>query len=142
MKTSFPKPAEPKWHLVDASEYTVGRLAARLATILRGKHKASFVPHLMSGDHVVVVNAERVKLTGAKETDKTYYRHTGYFGHLRETKAERMREERPTQIIRLAVKGMLPKNPTRERLLKRLHVYVGEEHDQKTHNPVPLPPLK
>ncbi len=138
MKTSFPKPAEPAWFVIDASETTVGRLASRVATVLRGKHKASFVPHAPCGDHVIVINASSAKFTGSKPVKKTYYRHTGYFGGLKETPVERMIERKPEEVIRLAVKGMLPKNAMREKLLKRLHVYRDAAHTHEPQKPVSL----
>lgn len=139
MKTSFPKPAEPLWYVVDAADQPVGRLATRLAVILRGKHKASFVPHLPCGDHVIVINAEKIRFTGSKMEKKKYYHHTGYFGGLKEIPVKKMLEDKPEQIITFAVKGMLPKNAMREHLMKRLHVYTGAEHDHAAQKPEPLP---
>ncbi len=142
MKTSFPKPADPLWYIVDAKDQSLGRLSARIAMVIRGKHKAAFVPHLPAGDHVVVINAAAIKLTGNKPTQKTYYRHTGYFGGLKETPVERMLDETPEKVIELAVKGMLPKNPMRDHLLKRLHVFAGEKHDHEAQSPEPLPTVR
>ncbi len=140
MKTSFPKPpAQSAWYVVDAKDQVLGRLCSRIATVMRGKDKASFVPHLISGAHVIVLNADKIKLSGAKMEQKKYYRHTGYFGGLKETSVERMLDEKPENVVRLAVKGMLPKNLTREHLLKRLHIYTGTEHKHTAQNPLPLP---
>lgn len=138
MKTSFPKPAEDKWFLVDAADQPVGRIAAGIATRLRGKHKASFVPHIPCGDHIVVINAEKVKFTGNKMENKKYYRHTGYFGGLKETTVKDMFEKKPTEVIRLAVRGMLPKNKTRDHLMMRLFIYTGTEHKHGAQQPEPL----
>ncbi|MBP9773183.1 MAG: 50S ribosomal protein L13 [Candidatus Peribacteraceae bacterium] len=140
MKTSFPKPsAQSAWYVVDAKDQVLGRLCSRIATVMRGKDKASFVPHLICGAHVIVLNADKIKLSGAKLEQKKYYRHTGYFGGLKETSVERMLDEKPENVVRLAVKGMLPKNLTREHLLKRLHIYTGTEHKHTAQNPLPLP---
>lgn len=139
MKTSFPKQATSTWYLVDASDKVLGRLAGSIATVMRGKHKASYVPHMQGSDHVVVINAEKVALTGNKKAQKSYFRHTGYFGHLRETTAEKLLQSDPCEVMRLAVKGMLPKNATRERVLKQLHIYAGAEHKHAAQNPVSLP---
>lgn len=127
------------WYVVDASGQSVGRLAARIATVLRGKHKPSFVPHLLSGDHVIVINAKDVKLTGRKMDQKVYYHHTGYFGGLKQESAKEVFEEKPEHIILTAVRGMLPRNTLRDRTMKRFHVFAGAEHTHATHNPVPLP---
>jgi large subunit ribosomal protein L13 len=139
MKTSFPKPATPNWFVVDAADKVLGRLSADIAMVLRGRHKASFVPMWRCGDHVVVINADKIKLTGRKIEQKSYFRHTGWFGSLRETSVKHMLEDNPTKVITLAVKGMLPKNATREHTLKQLHVYAGAEHKHEAQNPSPFP---
>ncbi len=139
MKTSFPKPAKPNWFVVDASDKVLGRLSAEIAIVLRGRHKSSFVPMWRCGDHVVVINADKIKLTGRKIEQKSYFRHTGWFGSLRETSVKHMLEDNPTKVITLAVKGMLPKNATREHTLKQLHVYAGAEHKHEAQNPSPFP---
>ena len=139
MKTSFPKPADPKWYIVDAADKVLGRLSAKVARALLGKHEASYVPHWICAPHIIIVNAEKVKLTGAKVEDKTYYRHTGYFGHLRSTNPKRLLKHDPTRILELAVKGMLPRNGLRDHLLKRLHIYAGVEHNHANHQPTAFP---
>ncbi len=141
MKTSFPKPSAVKpWYVVDANGAVLGRLATKIATVIRGRNLPSYVPHLPCGAHVIVLNADKIKLTGAKLDQKRYYRHTGYFGSLRETSVRRMLDEKPTEVIRLAVKGMLPKNAMRERVLtKQLHIFAGAEHDFSAQKPVPFP---
>ncbi len=140
MKTSFPKPsANGSWYVVDAADQLLGRLCSRVAIVMRGKHRSSFVPHIPSGDHVIVLNAERIKVTGNKLEQKIYYRHTGFFGNRQEITMQKQMEKDPTKVIRSAVKGMLPKNATRERILKNLHIYAGAEHKHVAQNPVSLP---
>jgi len=120
---------------VDASQYTLGRLAAALAHRLRGKHKPQYTPHVDTGDYIVVVNAEQVQVTGRKETDKIYYRHTGYPGGIKSRTLEEMREKRPEQIIQRAVKGMLPRNPLGRQVARKLKVYRGSEHPHTAQQP-------
>jgi len=120
--------ANRKWWLVDLEGQTVGRAATRIAHILRGKHKATYTPHIDDGDYVIVVNAEKVAFTGKKWQDKTYYRHTGYVGGLKEMTAEELRDRHPEEIIRKAVKGMLARGPLGRAQLKKLKIYVGGEH--------------
>lgn len=120
---------------MDASQYTLGRLAAALAHRLRGKHKPQFTPHVDTGDYIVVVNAEQVRVTGRKETDKVYYRHTGYPGGIKSRTLQEMREKRPEQIIQLAVKGMLPRNPLGRQVARKLKVYSGSEHPHTAQQP-------
>ena len=127
-----------KWYLVDAEGQVLGRLATRVATILRGKHKPHFVPHLDVGDHVVVVNAEKVHLTGRKLTTKTYRWHTGYIGGLRQVTAERMLQTHPERVIEWAVQGMLPKGRLGRAMVKKLKVYRGPEHPHVSQKPEPL----
>lgn len=141
MKTSFPKPAKAQWFIVDASDKVLGRLSADIATVLRGRHKASYVPHLMCGDHVIVVNAEKIKVTGAKREQKVYFRHTGYLGHLREASMDALMTKNPTKVIELAVKGMLPKNQSRQHIMKQLHVFAGPAHDHEAQQPVAFPTI-
>jgi large subunit ribosomal protein L13 len=126
------------WYLVDATGKTLGRLASEIAKILMGKNKPTYTPHIDGGDFVVVVNAEKVFVTGKKLNQKIYYKHTGYFGHLKETTLKEMLEKKPEEVIRLAVRGMLPKNKLRDRRLKRLKVYAGPEHPHKSQNPKPI----
>lgn len=123
------------WYVVDASQYTLGRLAAALAHRLRGKHKPQYTPHVDTGDYIVVVNAEQVRVTGRKETDKVYYRHTGYPGGIKSRTLQEMREKRPEQIIQRAVKGMLPRNPLGRQVARKLKVYRGSEHPHTAQQP-------
>jgi large subunit ribosomal protein L13 len=129
---------ERKWFVVDADGQVLGRLATRVATILRGKHKPAFSPHLDLGDHVVVVNAEKVRLTGKKVRDKMYRWHTGYIGGLREVSAETMLRTHPERVIEWAVQGMLPKNRLGRAVAKKLKVYRGPEHPHQAQRPEPL----
>jgi large subunit ribosomal protein L13 len=129
---------ERKWFVVDAQDQVLGRLATRVATILRGKHKATFTPHLDGGDHVIVVNAEKVHLTGRKMRDKMYRWHTGYIGGLREVNAETMLKTHPERVIEWAVQGMLPKNRLGRAMAKKLKVYRGTEHPHQAQRPEPL----
>jgi len=119
---------EKNWHLIDASDKVLGRLATEIANILRGKKKPIFTPHMDAGDYVVVVNAERVVLTGNKLEKKTYYRHSGYVGGLKQTTAKEMLEKKPENLIKFAVKGMLPKTSLGRRQLTKLKVYTGPDH--------------
>ena len=137
MKTYYAKPSEVQreWLLVDATDMTLGRLASEVAQILRGKNKPTYTPHIDTGDFVVVVNAEKIKITGAKATDKVYYRHTGYVGHLKsETFTEAM-EKHPTRVIEHAVRGMLPKGTLGTQMYKKPKVYAGPEHPHQAQNP-------
>ena len=137
MKTYYAKPSEVQreWLLVDATDMTLGRLASEVAQILRGKNKPTYTPHIDTGDFVVIVNAEKIKITGAEATDKVYYRHTGYVGHLKsETFTEAM-EKHPTRVIEHAVRGMLPKGTLGTQMYKKLKVYAGPEHPHQAQNP-------
>lgn len=127
-----------KWYVVDAEGQVLGRLASRVATILRGKHKPEFAPHLDVGDHVVVVNAEKVQLTGRKLKTKTYRWHTGYIGGLRQVTAERMLETHPERVIEWAVQGMLPKGRLGRAMAGKLRVYRGSAHPHQSQKPEPL----
>ena len=129
---------EKNWHLIDASDKVLGRLATEIATILRGKNKPIFTPHMDAGDYVVVVNAERVLLTGNKLEKKTYYRHSGYVGGLKKTTAKEMLEKKPENLIKLAVKGMLPKTSLGRRQLTKLKIYTGPDHPHQAQQPVKL----
>ena len=129
---------ERRWFVVDATGQPLGRLASRIAHRLRGKHKAVFTPHVDTGDFIVVVNAEKVALTGNKRTQKTYYRHTGYPGGIRSTTFEKMIAEKPARVIEMAVKGMLPKGPLGRDMYRKLRVYAGPEHRHAAQQPVPL----
>jgi large subunit ribosomal protein L13 len=140
MKTFVAKEheVEKHWYLIDASDKILGRLASEIATILRGKHKPIFTPHMDAGDYVVVVNADKVALTGDKLDKKIYYRHSGYVGGLRQTTAKEMLEKKPENLIRIAVKGMLPKTSLGRRQLKKLKVYVGPNHPHQAQELVSL----
>jgi len=137
MKTYSAKPAEVQreWLLVDATDKTLGRLVSRIAIMLRGKHKAEFTPHVDTGDYVVVVNAEKIRVSGKKETDKVYYRHTGYPGGIKSINFAELRERKPTEIIYKAAKGMLPRGPLGYAMLKKLKVYAGSEHPHTSQTP-------
>ncbi|MFC1476276.1 50S ribosomal protein L13 [Candidatus Zixiibacteriota bacterium] len=130
MKTVIPKKdeIERRWYLVDVEDQVLGRAAAKIARILRGKDKPTFTPHMDTGDFVIVINAEKVKVTGAKEDRKTYFRYTGYPGGARSETLRRLRHRRPEEIIRRAVKGMLPKNRLGRQLFTKLKVYAGSDH--------------
>ncbi len=131
---------EHQWYLVDAEGKVLGRLASELAKILRGKNKPIYTPHVDTGDFVVVVNAKKVALTGKKMKDKIYYHHTGYPGGIREMTAEKLLAKKPAEMIRMAVKGMLPKNSLGRQMLQKLKVYAGPEHPHESQKPVPLQP--
>lgn len=141
MPTEMPRAdaIERKWFVVDAQGKVLGRLATHVATILRGKHKPTFAPHLDVGDHVVVINAEKVHLTGRKLTDKVYRWHTGYIGGLREVSAEKMLRTRPERVIEWAVQGMLPKGRLGRTMARKLKVYRGPQHPHSAQKPEPLP---
>ena len=128
-----------RWYIADADGRVLGRLASRVAQVLRGKTKPTFSPHVDAGDFVVVVNASKVKLTGKKLTDKEYIRHTGYPGGVRRARAEEVLTKHPTRVIRLAVEGMLPKNRLGRRLVTKLKVYPGPDHPHRAQKPMPLP---
>jgi large subunit ribosomal protein L13 len=140
MKTISAKESEveKKWHLIDADGLVVGRLASRVAAILRGKHKPIFTPHVDTGDFVVIINASKVRLTGNKLQQKAYYHHTGYPGGIKKEMAKDLMKTAPDEIIRKAVKGMLPKNSLGRRQFSKLKVYSGPEHPHSAQNPAPL----
>lgn len=124
-----------KWVLMDAEGQTLGRLATRVAGLLRGKHRADWTPHVDGGDYVVVINADKVALTGQKLDQKKYYRHSGYPGHLKETSARRVLEAHPDRVIKYAVRGMLPKNKLGRAMLQKLKIYAGDKHPHAAQNP-------
>ncbi|MFP4663074.1 MAG: 50S ribosomal protein L13 [Bacteroidales bacterium] len=126
------------WFIVDATDEVLGRLASRVAVVLRGKHKPDFTPHVDCGDNVIIINAEKVKLSGKKMTDKTYVRHTGYPGGQRVTNPEEILRKQPHRLVENAVRGMLPHNRLGRKIFKNMHVYVGPEHDQKAQKPQKL----
>jgi large subunit ribosomal protein L13 len=137
MKTFVAKESEvhKKWYLVDAKDKILGRLATQIAMRLRGKHKPIFTPHADTGDFIIVVNAEKVSLTGNKWDNKIYYHHTGYTGGLKQISARKLREKRPEDIIRFAVRRMLPKNSLGRRQLKKLKIYPGPDHPHQAQQP-------
>lgn len=137
MKTYFAtnETSEHKWYVVDASDKVLGRLATQIAKYLRGKHKPEYTPHADAGDYIIVINAEKIKVTGKKEQDKVYYSHSGYPGGIKEITFEKLHAKDPTRIIELAVKGMLPKNPLGRDMLRKLKVYVGAEHPHEAQQP-------
>jgi large subunit ribosomal protein L13 len=141
MKTWNAKPGEVvrRWYVVDAQGQTLGRLATRIADTLRGKGKPEYTPHVDTGDFVVVVNAEKIAVTGNKLDDKMYYRHSGYPGGLKQRSLRDQLERRPTEVIRLAVRGMLPRNRLARQQLTKLKVYSGPEHPHAAQSPEPLP---
>ena len=140
MKTLSAKPAEVrrKWYVVDAEGKTLGRLSTEIARRLRGKHKPEYTPHVDTGDYIVVVNAEKVHVTGNKVKDKIYHHHTGYIGSLKSISFEKLRENAPERIIEKAVKGMLPKNALGREMYRKLKVYAGATHQHSAQQPEPL----
>ena len=137
MKTYMPSASsvERKWYVVDASQYTLGRLTSQVAAVLRGKNKPEYTPNLDLGDYVIVINAEKVKLTGNKLDQKIYYNHSDYVGGMKETTLREMMAKKPELVIEHAVKGMLPKGPLGREMYKKLHVYAGPDHDQAAQKP-------
>ena len=137
MKTYSAKPheVEQNWLLVDAEGQTLGRMASAIATRLRGKHKAEYTPHVDTGDYVVVINADKVKVTGNKTTDKMYHSHSGYPGGLKSISFEKLQERAPEKVVKLAVKGMLPRTPLGRAMFKKLKVYAGAEHPHGAQQP-------
>jgi large subunit ribosomal protein L13 len=140
MKTISANPATVKrdWYVIDANGKTLGRMAAEIATRLRGKHKPEYTPHVDTGDYIVVVNAEKVRVTGNKAKDKMYYRHTGYVGGIKSLSFEKMIAKAPERTIESAVKGMLPKGPLGRAMFKKLKVYAGNEHPHAAQQPQEL----
>jgi len=138
-KSATPSTVEKKWHLIDADGLVVGRLASIVANILRGKHKPSFTPHVDCGDHVVIVNAEKVQFTGKKRADKIYYRHTGYAGGIKETTPAKILEGRfPERVLEKAIERMIPRGPLGRDQMRALHLYAGTEHPHGGQNPETL----
>ena len=130
-----PAPIERKWYVVDAQGQTLGRLAAEIAKVLRGKNKPIYTPHIDTGDYVIVVNADKVKVTGKKMDQKIYYNHSDYTGGMRETTLRELMAKKPASVIELAVKGMLPKGPLGRAMIAKLHVYAGAEHPHAAQKP-------
>ena len=137
MKTFMASPAtiDRKWYVVDATDMTLGRLASEVAKVLRGKNKPIFTPHIDTGDYVIVINAEKIAVTGKKLDQKIYYHHSDYVGGMKETTLREKLAKKPESVIELAVKGMLPKGPLGRQMLKKLHVYAGPEHNHEAQKP-------
>ncbi|HTM64033.1 MAG TPA: 50S ribosomal protein L13 [Gammaproteobacteria bacterium] len=137
MKTYFAtsENTEQKWYVVDATGEVLGRLATQISKVLRGKHKPEFTPHADAGDHVIVVNASKIKVTGSKESDKVYHSHSGYPGGIKDVPYDKMMQKDPTRVIEIAVKGMMPKNPLGRAMLRKLKVYAGAEHPHAAQQP-------
>ena len=140
MSTVFAHPEKVRrdWYVVDASGKTLGRLATQLAFRLRGKHKPQYTPHVDTGDHIIVLNADKIAVTGNKLADKTYYWHTGAIGGIKSRTLDKMMAEHPERVIEIAVKGMLPKNPLGRAMFKKLHVFTGDKHPHTAQQPKPL----
>lgn len=140
MTTVSTKPAEVRreWYLVDATDKTLGRMASEIAHRLRGKHKPEYTPHVDTGDYIVVVNAEKIRVTGNKLADKIYHHHTGYIGNLKSISLGKLLQKAPERVIEAAVKGMLPKNILGRAMFKKLRVYAGPEHGHEAQQPKPL----
>ena len=140
MKTTLPKEnaIERKWWIVDAKDLVLGRLSVKIANVLRGRHKAIYTPHIDTGDYVVVINADKVRLTGNKENQKDYMFYTGYFGNKKHINAKTMRQKNPTFLIENAVKGMLPKNKLSRQIIKKLKIFAGDQHEHEAQQPQPL----
>ena len=134
-----PAKVERKWYVVDATGYTLGRLASEVAKVLRGKNKPVFTPHVDTGDYVIVVNADKIKVTGKKLDQKIYYHHSDYVGGMKETTLREMLAKKPEKVVELAVKGMLPKGPLGREMFTKLHVYAGAEHPHAAQQPEALP---
>ena len=130
-----PATIERKWHVIDANGHTLGRLSSEIAKILRGKHKPTYTPFMDTGDYVIVVNADKIKVTGKKLDQKIYYNHSDYVGGMRETTLRELNAKKPGESIKLAVKGMLPKGPLGRQMITKLHVYAGPEHDNAAQKP-------
>ncbi len=140
MKTFSAKAHEVRrdWFVVDAADKTLGRLASEIALRLRGKHKVEFTPHVDTGDYIVVVNADRIRVTGRKVSDKMYHHHTGYIGNLKSVSFEKLQQKAPGRVLELAVKGMLPKNPLGRAMYRKLKIYAGPEHQHAAQQPKTL----
>lgn len=138
MKTSIVPVQAPLWVLVDAEGQSLGRMSARIAHVLRGKHRPSFAPHQLCGDHVVVINAAKLAIPQRKLLQKTYRKHTGYVGHVKSRTLKQMMDESPEQVIEIAVRRMLPANRLRPQMLKRLHIFTNAEHTHAAQQPTPL----
>ena len=140
MKTFSAKPAEVRrdWYVIDATDKTLGRLSSEIARRLRGKHKPEYTPHVDTGDYIVVINAEKIRVTGNKKSDKFYYNHTGYIGNIKSISLGKLLQKAPERVIETAVKGMLPKNPLGRAMFRKLRVYAGSTHNHAAQQPKPL----
>ena len=140
MKTFSAKPHEVRhdWYVVDAAGKTLGRLATEIARRLRGKHKPSYTPHVDTGDYIVVINAEKIRVTGNKLQNKMYHRYTGYIGNLKSISLEKLLQEAPERVLQYAVKGMLPRNSLGRKMLSKLRIFTGSEHKHEAQQPLPL----
>ncbi len=140
MKTFSAKPEEVSrdWYVVDATGKTLGRLSTEIARRLRGKHKPQYTPHVDTGDYIVVINAEKIRVTGKKMTDKMYHRYTGYIGNLKSMPLEKLMQEAPERALQYSVKGMLPRNPLGRKMFSKLRVFAGPEHPHAAQQPIPL----
>ena len=136
--TATPSTIKREWCVVDATDKTLGRLATELASRLRGKHKPEFTPNMDTGDHMIVINAEKIKVTGNKLEDKMYHRHTGYIGNLKSINLGKLLEQHPERVLQKAVKGMLPRNPLGRAVFRKLHVYAGPDHPPEAQQPTQL----
>jgi large subunit ribosomal protein L13 len=136
--TATPATINHKWYVVDATDKVLGRLATEVASRLRGKHKAEYTPHMDTGDYIVIINAEKIRVTGNKAQNKMYYRYSGYIGGLKQMNFEKLLEKAPEQIIERAVKGMLPKGPVGRDMYRKLKVFSGPQHDHTAQQPIPL----
>ena len=136
--TATPSTIKREWCVVDATDKTLGRLATELATRLRGKHKPEFTPNMDTGDHMIVINAEKIKVTGNKLDDKMYHHHTGYIGNLKSISLGKLLEQHPERVLQKAVKGMLPRNPLGRAVFRKLHVYAGPDHPHEAQQPTQL----
>ena len=136
--TATPSTIKREWCVVDATDKTLGRLATELATRLRGKHKPEFTPNMDTGDHMIVINAEKIKVTGKKLEDKMYHHHTGYIGNLKSISLGKLLEQHPERVLQKAVKGMLPRNPLGRAVFRKLHVYAGPDHPHEAQQPTQL----
>ncbi len=140
MKTFSAKPHEVRrdWYVVDASGKTLGRLATQIATRLKGKHKPEYTPHVDTGDYIVVINADKIRVTGNKLKDKVYYRHTGYIGNMKSITLEKQLQKAPERVLQTAVQGMMPKNPLGRQMLRKLRVFPGPTHPHAAQQPIAL----
>lgn len=136
--TATPETIRREWYLIDATDKTLGRLSTEIARRLRGKHKAEYTPHMDTGDYVVVINADKIKVTGHKATNKIYYSHSGYVGSLKSATFNEMQRRAPGRVLEIAVRGMMPKGPLGRQMLRKMKIYAGAEHQHTAQQPIPL----